>query len=773
MNRKLHRFISLALVLCVMTACALCGGAARAASGDDADLEGTDELVETASGLLPTDGTDAGKEETVYVIADAEGTPTRSIVSAWLKNPDGADTLTDKADLSNIRNTKGDETFTQDADGNIVWAAAGSDIYYQGDSDAALPLTVHVSYTLDGQDVTAQELAGASGHLVMTFTYENNTATTREINGETVTVYQPFAAVSCAVLNGDKVTNVEVTNGKLVNLGDQLIVAGVAMPGLKESLGLDELKDADGDPLTIDIPEEVVVSADVTDFSLMTTLTLVENNLLGDLDLDNVDSFDELEGSMDELTDASTQLADGSSDLYDGATALADGAGSLTSGAVELSDGAATLAANMTSLYNGLVTLQNGAVALAGGLDTMQTQVADLPAGTQALLDGAQNLKTALTGQVKPGAEAIQTGAQTVSETLRGTFKTGAAQMQTGADAIAKGARSNDAADPGIYEAAGAIAAGATQVKEGLTNTPDLTGSLSAAAEALAKSTEFNNSVKTALTALASAENLTAEQKTAIQNALGAIEGSNLYLSAVTAGLSGVTMPDTSAAVAAMDAIIAGAAGIQSGAEKIAAGARSGSAEAPGLYEAAGALAAGAEQLATDGSDALATGAEQLAAGVDTMVSGNEGDNLNALIGGLETLNASSQTLVDGVAQLSSGADALNAGAATAVNGAWQLSEGADTLAAGTQTLSSGAQELSDGIGQVVDGASDLMEGMDKFDEEGIQALSDLVKGDAQGFFDRLRAVQELAKEYTSFSGAAEGVSSVVRFVIRTDSIGK
>ena len=729
MNRKLHRFISLALVLCVMTACIFSGGAARAASGDDAGLEGTDELVETASGLLPAGGTDAGKEETVYVIADAEGTPTRSIVSAWLKNPDGADTLTDKADLTNIRNTKGDETFTQDADGNIVWAAAGSDIYYQGDSDADLPLTVHVGYTLDGQTVTAQELAGASGHLVMTFTYENNTATTREINGETVTMYQPFAAVSCAVLNGDKVTNVEVTNGKLVNLGDQLIVAGIAMPGLKESLGLDTLEDPDGNPLTIDIPEEVVVSADVTDFSLMTTLTLVENNLLGDLDLDNVDSFDEMEGSMDELTDASTQLADGSSDLYDGATALADGAGSLTSGVSDLSEGAATLAANMTSLYNGLVTLQNGAVALAGGLDTMQTQVADLPAGTQELLDGAQDLKTALTGQVKPGAEAIKAGAES----------------------IAKGIQSGDPAAPGIYEAAVAIAAGAAQVKEGLSNIPDLSGSLTAAAGALAKSTEFNNSAKTALTALASAENLTAEQQTAIQNALGAIEGSNLYLSAVNAGLNGVTMPDTSTAVAAMDQIIAAA-------NAIAAGAKSGNAAAPGVYEAASAIAAGAEQLS---------------AGVDAMVSGNDGDNLDALIGGLETLNARSQTLVDGVAQLSDGADALNAGAVTAVNGAYQLSEGADTLAAGTQTLSSGAQELSDGIGQVVDGASDLMEGMDKFDEEGIQSLSKLVKGDAQNFFDRLRAVQELAKEYTTFSGKAEGVSSVVRFVIRTDSIGK
>lgn len=758
MNGKAYRLLSFALVLTVTASCFAAGGAARgnAASSDAGSqtevLEEADAIAEAASGMLPSHGGEEGKEETVYVIADASGQPTRRIVSVWLKNPKQAATITDRTNLENIQNTKGDEDYAVDEAGDLVWAANGNDIYYQGDSQEELPLTVHVSYTLDGQPVSPDELAGASGRLVMTFTYENNTRTTKTVDGESVAMYQPFAAVSCAVLDGAKASNVEVTNGRLINLGEQLVVAGLAMPGLKESLGLDALEDPDGNPVDVDIPEEVVVSADVTDFSLLTTLTIAENSLLNGIDMEDVNSFDELEDSMDELADASAQLTDGTSELYDGTAALADGADSLSVGAIELSDGASTIADNMEDLYNGLLSLQNGASTLASGLYTLETQVQGLPAGTAALSSGAQTLKTALEEQVKPGAASLQAGAQTVSDTLRNDFVDGAAAIQTGAEAIAMGA--------------GGISAAAAQVKEGLSNLEDPSEQVGQAAAALSGAGSCNAAAEQQLEALLGTEGITEEQAAAINAAIAQIQGSDQYLNAVMTGLGGLTIPDTSAAIGAMDQIAAGAA-------QIAAGAMSGSAEQPGIYEAAGALAAGAESLAAEGTDVLAAGAGQLSAGVDAMVSGNDGNNLNALIEGLNTMSGSSQKLVDGVGQLSDGAYTLKQGAGTAAAGAGQLSAGANTLASGTQTLKSGTQELSDGIGQVMDGASELMDGMSEFNEEGIQTLSQLVKDDAQGFFDRLRALQDYAEEYTSFSGCTPGTTSTVRFVIRTDSIEK
>ena len=190
----------------------------------------------------------------------------------------------------------------------------------------------------------------------------------------------------------------------------------------------------------------------------------------------------------------------------------------------------------------------------------------------------------------------------------------------------------------------------------------------------------------------------------------------------------------------------------------LSAGLTSGDPAAPGLSEAVSALVAGAGQLS---------------AGIEAIVSGNDGNNLDALIDRLNTLSGSSQELVSGVGKLSSGADSLASGAGNAASGAGQLSAGADTLASGAQTLKSGAQSLTDGIAQLTDGASALAEGMGTFDEEGIQTLSRLVEDDAQGFFDRLRALQDYAGEYTAFSGGVPGTPGTVKFIIRTDSIEK
>lgn len=88
------------------------------------------------------------KDETVYVLANPDGSARRVIVSDYLSNPDGADTIADVSNLEKIQNVKGDEAF---ADG--VWQAKGNEIYYQGDSSEALPVELKISATLDGTEI--------------------------------------------------------------------------------------------------------------------------------------------------------------------------------------------------------------------------------------------------------------------------------------------------------------------------------------------------------------------------------------------------------------------------------------------------------------------------------------------------------------------------------------------------------------------------------------------------------------------------------------------
>ena len=96
---------------------------------------------------------DSGKEETVYVFTDASGNPQKTLVSNWLKNPDGSQTLTDTSDLSDITNVEGDETYTQSGN-KLTWQADGDDIYYQGTTSKQAPVSVKLSYQLDGKDIS-------------------------------------------------------------------------------------------------------------------------------------------------------------------------------------------------------------------------------------------------------------------------------------------------------------------------------------------------------------------------------------------------------------------------------------------------------------------------------------------------------------------------------------------------------------------------------------------------------------------------------------------
>ena len=73
-----------------------------------------------------------------------------------------------------MENVKGEETFTEDNDGRMVWQADGKDIYYQGKTDKELPVTTEITYTLDGNPVQPDELAGKSGHLKIDFSYINH-----------------------------------------------------------------------------------------------------------------------------------------------------------------------------------------------------------------------------------------------------------------------------------------------------------------------------------------------------------------------------------------------------------------------------------------------------------------------------------------------------------------------------------------------------------------------------------------------------------------------
>lgn len=292
---------------------------------------------------------DAGKEETVYIFTDADGNPEKTVVSNWLKNPDGSKTLKDSSDLSDIKNVEGDETYTQSGN-QLTWQADGSDIYYQGTTSKQAPVSVKLSYQLDGKDISSDDLAGKSGHVKIRFDYENNATKTVTVGGKREEVKVPFAMVSGIILPVDNFKNVTVTNGRVLSEGKSNIVVGMAFPGLKESLNMDSasFKNNIGD---YNIPEYVEIEADATDFSLGMTLTVASTDIISKLK-DAEDGKVDTSGitdSINELTDASSQLVDGVQQLKDGTSKLRNGTNDLANGGGKLKDGAGELAGGLNT----------------------------------------------------------------------------------------------------------------------------------------------------------------------------------------------------------------------------------------------------------------------------------------------------------------------------------------------------------------------------------------------------------------------------------------
>ena len=743
------------------------------------------------------------KEETVYIFSDAQGTVDHTIVSSWLKNKTGAATIDDASELTDIENVKGDETYTKKGD-TITWQADGADIYYQGTTDKQAPISVKLSYELDGKPVKPEELAGKSGDVKIRFDYTNHETKEVTIDGKKETFPVPFGVLSALVLDNEHFSNIAVTNGKVISEGNNSIVVGIAVPGLKDSLALSGGEDAvssDSDNTDVEIPEYVEITATAKDFQLDMTMTVVVNDLLSDLSFDTDGKLDEAKDSMDDLSDASKQLVDGSSKLNDGAKELSDGTEKLTDGSdklvkgtKELSDGAALLNGKMGEFGSGVNTLNNGIIQYTGGVKKLAKGSSDLKSGTDKLAKSLPKLTQ--------GVAAL---------------KQGATDAKAGADQLTSGyAGDGTAQNPGAAKAA-------TQIADGLAQ---LNTAVSALTLPQAEATDAQKQAATqAVTqALLSEENQAVIRQQAAQGAaaaLGTDENKQALAQTVASVYQALVQSGTvSANDASMQAVtqIVGAA-LSGTAQSVAQAAATGAVNASaGTIASIGAntaseltlqnvrmqlasfepqmqlLKTSVAQLA-EGSRALDRGINGYTAADGTYVTGlYDGTvalakGLGDLSDGINQLDAKSGTLSKGVSSLSEGAKSLKDGAnelnknsaaltdgsAKVADATKQISKGVASLADGAGKLDSGAKELNSGTGelakgakQLYEGTGDLYDGMLTFDEEGIQKLTNLFDDELQPLLDRLSAMKDAGADYNNFSGLADGKSGSVKFIVKT-----
>lgn len=336
------------------------------------DFENNEALNVLNENISTSSYSDSDKEETVYISTKSDGSIKNVIVSDWLKNKDNSSTLSDLTDLTNIENVKGYEEFIQNTDGSITWNSEGNDIYYQGKTSKELPISIKISYFLDGAEIPANEIAGKSGNITIRFDYINNSSAIKTINGEDTTIYTPFVTVTGMILPSDTFNNVKISNGKIISDGNNLIVVGIAMPGMSESLNLDNSSD-------ISIPDYIEINADVNNFALMSTATISTPDLFSNINIDDIDSLKNLENSLNELTNASTQLVNGTEELTAGTNKLKSGSSNLYTGILEFNRGLTTAksgADNLVDAYENKVI--DGSKKLNEGLSQLNSAVSDL-----------------------------------------------------------------------------------------------------------------------------------------------------------------------------------------------------------------------------------------------------------------------------------------------------------------------------------------------------------------------------------------------------------
>lgn len=389
-------------------------------------LGGNSSSVKDSASSVQTD--DINKDETVYVIANAQGGVQKVTVSDILKNTAGETSITDRSDLADITNLKGSEAYTKNSDGTITWDAQGNDIYYQGTTNKTLPVQLSLSYKLDGEELSADELAGKSGKIVIRFDYKNDPSVT---GGTTV----PFLAITGLIFDNSNFSNISVSSGKIIDDGTRSVVVGFALPGFSDNLNLGSDES--------DIPGYVEITADAKNFALESTYTYISCDFAQDMNTDKIGNISELTSALNQATTAVTQLTDGTSTLYDGLCTLLEksdqmntGIGTLYSGATELSTGLATLDTNSATLKSGAyqvfasltsnATTQLNAALTANGLPAVTLTPDNYSSVLGGLLDqftsGAYSrAEAAAEVQIRPAVEAAVL--QQVTDGVKATVK--------------------------------------------------------------------------------------------------------------------------------------------------------------------------------------------------------------------------------------------------------------------------------------------------------------------------------------------------------------
>lgn len=753
------------------------------------------------------------KTETVYSVLNSDGSISDTIVSSWLHDEDGINNIKETLNLTDVKNIKSNEKPSKDGN-TYTWNAKGNDVYYEGTATKQLPVSVKLRYELDGQEMSAKDMEGKSGHLKLMISFTNNYSQVKNINGKSIVVHPSYLAGGMLNMSTGKFSNVKCESGKIVNDGTNEMLAFANIPGLNETLksaGLDKVNNQLG------ISDDVTVEADVNDFDLGSIMVGMTNEIDLASELGEIGSVSELTDGIDQLIEADDQLIDGSKQLYDGTTQLKEQAAPLTgssdqvrqlsAGAIQLNDGVKALQTGITQYtagasainegVNQLYAIPQGAAKISEGITTYKTE--SLVSGIDTLSAGLDqfrqqvktNLKKADTKAMLDQLGEAQSGIDTLNNILDkdsnvvGAMQTAINNVQDTIDNLpelqknlqaAELAVSNDSqanitaynhnkdvvekADQNVKDAKektiASIEASITALenaKKALQQSATTTQTNEQGEEVTTQSSVDTSAIDTQIQALK-------EQENTVNNITEVGQLESFTDMSTSLGQLNVALKNINNSLTTITTTVSTASDQISDLKIDVAKSKAILAQ---LQEAIkGADLSSLETMGQDINDAI----DQLEAGTSKLR-----DGAKLVASSVDSLQVQSKAGID---KIKAGTTQLTSNNATLNGGASALSDATGTLAGQSGTFNEMADGL-DTLGKAFEtlnsGAKQLYEGNEQFKSEGLDQLKekvDLGVGELETLQSVMDEIKAMNKEYASYSGAPEGATVTSRYVFRT-----
>lgn len=364
---------------------------------------GSGTLLAPADAVSSGSGVDVTNTETVQVYVNPDGKlGMQHVYEQLVLTGHGKADVTNPVSTSGLRNLDGFGGVKVEDGKQVVDTTVDGQKALRTVSNfhGKLPLTLKISYKLDGKPVKASQIVGKSGHLEVTYTVENVTGVPTALTFDdgkggkvTKTVSVPIPMVgSLSTDTPDtfrNVTSKQASMGGDGHGGTQMQFTMTLLPPIgpaKATFGY-----------SADITDGVVPRAEMSALPVdplsSPTFSSAASSYKG-----GADTGIQLTGGALQMDAGLTQLRGGASDLVAGLIKLHDGAGQLSSGlSTTAVPGAKKLASGTQQLDDGGKQLKDGADQLNDGLEQLKSKAPKLGHGVKQIYAGQKQLADGLT----------------------------------------------------------------------------------------------------------------------------------------------------------------------------------------------------------------------------------------------------------------------------------------------------------------------------------------------------------------------------------------